>query len=509
MEFRPITNRDESAQAFELFTERFTRGAKVFSDHSIGFQGGGHSCDVFWHDEPGFWGLFEPRIVNGRYWICFGLDNPASSSPLSITVETNPPIEGINRRCAGVFLRNGEGNLYIGHSGKVGGGRKGIGKSAFREYAKNRSWEHVSWPNGDRDYIRVIGALEAASLIKSIGEFVNDVAQFKESVASVALERPNSGSPWESHLSFVGLMRKLLRMHPEGMTPQQIRDLVKADYPEFHGTESHRRNVEKGHYKDIDHALLAQIYAASRTAKQIVVDRAQKPIKLTFATGQNSDYSITKENAGIRNHKRKRSKLTRHLVAEVKPLIPSQSLISEYFGKWEKLENYRLQEASLGLLFRELCPENKAIEHVLLKVSALNDFYSTHIYDTYSVARHIVKKDIDMRLEECDYSLVNEIAIVPIRGTIKNFYSFATKYCSHHKADSFPVFDSFVEKMLLYYKRADAFSKFHKIDLKVYGRFIEIIKGFQKFYGLEKCSLREIDIFLWLAGKEWFPKKYK
>ena len=26
---------------------------------------------------------------------------------------------------------------------------------------------------------------------------------------------------------------------------------------------------------------------------------------------------------------------------------------------------------------------------------------------------------------------------------------------------------------------------------------------------LEKFSLRQIDIFLWLTGKEYFPKKYK
>jgi hypothetical protein len=63
-----------------------------------------------------------------------------------------------------------------------------------------------------------------------------------------------------------------------------------------------------------------------------------------------------------------------------KPITPSPSLISEYLGRWEQLENYKLQQASLGLLFHNLCPENKKIEHVLLKVSALNDFYSTNIF---------------------------------------------------------------------------------------------------------------------------------
>ena len=173
-----------------------------------------------------------------------------------------------------------------------------------------------------------------------------------------------------------------------------------------------------------------------------------------------------------------------------KPLTPNPNLISEYLGKWEQLENYRLQEASLGLLFHSLCPRTRKIEHVLLKVSALNDFYSTHVFDTYSLAKHILQKDIDARLETHDYSLVNEIAKISIKGKLKNFYSFASKYCSHHKPDSYPIFDSFVEKMLLYYKSSDSFNVFNKSDLKNYGHFIEIIKSFQRLYKLEKYSLR-------------------
>ncbi len=182
--------------------------------------------------------------------------------------------------------------------------------------------------------------------------------------------------------------------------------------------------------------------------------------------------------------------------------------MSEYLGKWEQLENYQLQEASLGLLFHSLCPKNKKIEHVLLKVTALNDFYSTNIFDIYSVAKHILKKDIDTRLDANDYSLVNDIARVSIKEKSKNFYSFASKYCSHHKPISYPIFDSFVEKMMLYYQATDGFNSFDKGDLRNYGRFIEIIRSFQSFYKLEKFSLRQIDIFLWLAGKEWFPRKY-
>ncbi|MBU6470444.1 MAG: GIY-YIG nuclease family protein [Gammaproteobacteria bacterium] len=88
------------------------------------------------------------------------------------------------------------------------------------------------------------------------------------------------------------------------MTPQQIRETVKANYPDFYGTESHRRNVEKGHYKDLDHALLAQIYVASRTGGQIFVDKTQKPIRLTLAPGVSDDISVPDEEIDAENLER-------------------------------------------------------------------------------------------------------------------------------------------------------------------------------------------------------------
>jgi len=190
------------------------------------------------------------------------------------------------------------------------------------------------------------------------------------------------------------------------------------------------------------------------------------------------------------------------------PSAPNPRVVSGYLQQWEQLENYRLQEQSLSLLFKELCPANEVLEHILLKVSALNDFYSTNIFDTYSVAKHILSMKIDQRLQSGDLSLVNELAKVILREKPRNFYSFASKYCSHHFPEKFPIYDSFVEKMLVHYDHADRFSRFHKADLKHYELFVKVIKDFQSHYGLGRFTLRQIDIFLWLAGKDSFPRNY-
>ena len=189
-------------------------------------------------------------------------------------------------------------------------------------------------------------------------------------------------------------------------------------------------------------------------------------------------------------------------------VTPNKENIETYLNKWNTLENYILQENSLKLLFSELCPKNKDIEHVLLKVSALNDFYSTHIYDTYTVSKHILNCNIDKELNKGSINLVNKIAKVEIKNKTINFYSFASKYCSHHKPKTYPIYDSYVEKMLMHFKKTDKFTEFKKIELQTYKRFIEIIQKFRQFYNLDKYSLREIDIYLWLAGKEHFKIKY-
>ena len=190
------------------------------------------------------------------------------------------------------------------------------------------------------------------------------------------------------------------------------------------------------------------------------------------------------------------------------PDHPTPQVVHPYLAKWEGLDNYAMQERALALLFRKFCPRNTDPEHVLLKVSALNDFYSTNIFDKYSVARHIVKLSIDSRLADSDRDLVNELTQVRIKSRVINFYSFATKYCNHHNTADYPIYDSYVEKMLLYFNRVEKFTDFKKLDLKNYARFVEIILAFRSHYSLNQFSLREIDIYLWLDGKDAFPPSY-
>src|SRR5690554_4855834 len=101
-------------------------------------------------------------------------------------------------------------------------------------------------------------------------------------------------------------------------------------------------------------------------------------------------------------------------------------------------------------------------------------FYNTNIFKIHTVAKHIYNLNIDSRLEDNDLTLVNEIAKIDFNGKIKNMYSFATKYCSHHKPDIFPIYDSYVEKVLKYYHMINEDLQFKNSDLKDYQSYVNI-----------------------------------
>lgn len=186
---------------------------------------------------------------------------------------------------------------------------------------------------------------------------------------------------------------------------------------------------------------------------------------------------------------------------------PSIELVNHYLKQWDNLEDYSSQEEAVNRVFRDY-NSNKELENILIKCSILNDFYSTNIFKIYPVAKHIQSLNIDTRLKEGDPTLVDEIAKITIGGKTKNFYSFASKFCSHHNQLDFPIYDSYVHKVLKYYRKVDRFYDFEENDLKVYPKFKNILIEFRSFYKLDKYNLKELDKYLWQFGKEYFPNNY-
>lgn len=203
---------------------------------------------------------------------------------------------------------------------------------------------------------------------------------------------------------------------------------------------------------------------------------------------------------------------------------PSVEEVRRYLRLWDELENYKEQENALNVLFTGH-PENMEKEYVLLKVVALNHFYSTNIFNVYAVAKHIVGiRDFDARLQAGKLSIVEELRDKNKNGTGRDLYSFATKYCSHHVPSVFPIYDRYVHKVLDYFQRKYEFlgkgvtlTRYNKnvqdkedVPLRRdYSTFKKTIESFQREFNLQQFGLKEIDQYLWQLGKDWFPNQYQ
>jgi hypothetical protein len=121
------------------------------------------------------------------------------------------------------------------------------------------------------------------------------------------------------------------------------------------------------------------------------------------------------------------------------------------------------------------------------------------------MARHIFSLNVDQHLIAKSTDIVDLIAAASFAPC--RFYSFATKYCSWHDQENYPIYDSFVEKVLLAYRSQDDFHVFDRPDLRRYGAYKKILEAFRQAYELQAYSFKELDKFLWMMGKQAFPTR--
>ena len=163
---------------------------------------------MYWFPDEGFWWDYSKLEDESspRHWNAFGLDEPAGdSTSLSIACEINFPLSDGTWSVAGAFAEDEHGEVYIVHSGKIGGGREGVGRSAFVEHYTS-FWEWVAGDplerNGEPKDV-VVSALDDDSLVSNLAHFVKEVHRIKELAVSGESPKPPNGYDRE----FGGLRR--------------------------------------------------------------------------------------------------------------------------------------------------------------------------------------------------------------------------------------------------------------------------------------------------------------
>lgn len=184
--------------------------------------------------------------------------------------------------------------------------------------------------------------------------------------------------------------------------------------------------------------------------------------------------------------------------------IPSAKDAEWFINYWSNENRF---SAPVNVMFK-LCqehPQNDNFEEALLKCATINAFSSTNVYDLYSMAIHIVESHIDQKLKNGDLSVVKSISQVFIGGKPRNFYSFATKYCHYHNPQKFPIYDSYVAKVLCSFP--NDFRIIKEKELRTYETFVNTLTEFNDHYGLD-LSFVDLDKYLWCLGR-WYLNPYE
>ena len=207
---------------------------------------------------------------------------------------------------------------------------------------------------------------------------------------------------------------------------------------------------------------------------------------------------------------------------EIKPTVPNPSSVKDACKRFDK-EN-AVVERTLEELFRQY-PTNDDEAHVLLKVVALNRLYSAGILAVMDVARHICQHaqevDGELKADPPSPEAVDKIVGLTILGTGRRFWSFATKYCSWHRPESYPIWDSRVALYLRSLKGSDftrpdnwiqypqfadsgvnGGARWRPDNWTHYREFKDLMNRFRDFYNLRSFTFKDIDKFLFLSGEQ-------
>ena len=177
-----IVKPKEISDAQKLLEENLAKTLpKRTGKYTIGFQGGNIIKDDL-HADQNIWFVTKKdnSVPVPRYWNAFGTaDQLIIQGSNHIAVEINVPLKGAPESVAGFFAKKADGKIVLLHSGKIGGGRKGIGKNEFLKWYKKPFLEAQVSGKMDARQAILISDINSKNIASNIASFVKAVAAFK------------------------------------------------------------------------------------------------------------------------------------------------------------------------------------------------------------------------------------------------------------------------------------------------------------------------------------------
>lgn len=175
----------DDKSTIKKYRRQFIKSFKPFIDEKIpinlGHPGGTVKAKVSWSNTLGIW-IFQEKISESRFWHAFGTGKPSESSHIPITCEINFPIRGIDRRIGGAMAADRDGRIYVVHRGKIGGGKKGVGKSLFEDHYRG-VWA-IMEDGPVETPVALIGVLNSPRFVRQVTQFVRKIDTIKNVFSS-------------------------------------------------------------------------------------------------------------------------------------------------------------------------------------------------------------------------------------------------------------------------------------------------------------------------------------
>jgi len=182
---RLVHEKGRKLEAIKILKRNLRNSMADQGIRNIGFPSGNVDRRIYSSGRGCLWGSFGDLADDEnipRYWNAFGIYDPDRQSQM-IVVEINIALDNNTARVGGFFAEdNDTGEVFLMHTGKVGGGQPGVGKTGFLISSKAHLTEVLKEDGlGVRTGI-LIGKIDAPDISGRIWKFVQDVDQFKQRV---------------------------------------------------------------------------------------------------------------------------------------------------------------------------------------------------------------------------------------------------------------------------------------------------------------------------------------
>lgn len=176
-----IEDRAEIRRAQSQLEATLRREFSIKEVRDIGWQGGRrpaaklHSNGEYWYWSQDHKNTSNPRRLN---WFGRIYEGPG----VAIAVEINIPYEGRNDSVAGFFAKHASsGQIYLFHSGRVGGGAKGVKKDAFVAWSDLQTHPVYARDGSQKEGLLVMPIAARGAALAAVA-YVEAIIDFKAAV---------------------------------------------------------------------------------------------------------------------------------------------------------------------------------------------------------------------------------------------------------------------------------------------------------------------------------------